>query len=844
MMRALATTSFAAHWRRFTAPALAIFITLPLAGCGGGASTEALPNTGGAQAVTYTGPAPATADVQAFKLNVWDNLSAGNRCGACHGASGPAAPAFVREDDVNLAYALANPLVDLSSPADSRLVTKVAGGHNCWLASDSACGAVIAAYIEAWASGSAAGGGRQIQLVAPPDKDPGASKNFPDDSAQFSTTVHPLLTANCAGCHDDAAATPQAPFFAAADVDAAYEAAKAKIDLDNPANSRLVVRLRNEFHNCWSADCQSDADAMEAAVTAFSDPIALTQIDPQLIVSKALKLTDGVIASGGSRVENNVIALYEFKTGQGSIAYDTSGVAPDLHLTLSGNVSWVGGWGIEFFDGKAQGSTTASKKLSDLIKATGEYSIEAWVVPANVTQEGPARIVSYSAGTQARNFTLGQTQYNYDFLHRSSTTDANGEPALSTADADEDLQATQQHVVVTFDPVNGRRIYVNGVFTDDVDPVPGGTLGDWDDSYAFVLGNEVSGDRQWQGKLRLVAIHNRALTPGQVLQNFEAGVGEKFFLLFNVTDLVNVPQSYIMFEVSQFDNYSYLFNRPVFISLDPDARPDGIPIKGMRIGINGKEALVGQAYRNLDATITSASYSSSGQVLSSLGTIVALEKGTGADEFFLTFEVLGGNTNVVTEPAPLAPPPPPDADPVSDIGVRTFSEINATMAAVTGVSPVESNVKAVYDTVAQQLPPEENIRAFVAANQMAVAQLAIEYCNALVNDTALRDAYFPGFNFNADANSVSSSDWDNLIITPLLDKMLGSNVATQPDAAAVMAEVNQLITSTADIKPIGDPDGIPDGLAKCGGACPAGHTNTVVKAACAAVLGSAALLVQ
>ncbi|HFQ92343.1 MAG TPA: LamG domain-containing protein, partial [Chromatiales bacterium] len=261
MMRALATTSFAARWRRFTAPALAIFITLPLAGCGGGASTEALPNTGGAQAVTYTGPAPATADVQAFKLNVWDNLSAGNRCGACHGASGPAAPAFVREDDVNLAYALANPLVDLSSPADSRLVTKVAGGHNCWLASDSACGAVIAAYIEAWASGSAAGGGRQIQLVAPPDKDPGASKNFPDDSAQFSTTVHPLLTANCAGCHDDAAATPQAPFFAAADVDAAYGAAKAKIDLDNPANSRLVVRLRNEFHNCWSADCQSDADA-------------------------------------------------------------------------------------------------------------------------------------------------------------------------------------------------------------------------------------------------------------------------------------------------------------------------------------------------------------------------------------------------------------------------------------------------------------------------------------------------------------------------------------------------------------------------------------------------------
>ena len=38
---------------------------------------------------------------------------------------------------------------------------------------------------------------------------------------------------------------------------------------------------------------------------------------------------------------------------------------------------------------------------------SGEYSIEAWVVPANVTQEGPARIISYSAGDSNRNFTLG-----------------------------------------------------------------------------------------------------------------------------------------------------------------------------------------------------------------------------------------------------------------------------------------------------------------------------------------------------------------------------------------------------------------------------------------------------
>ena len=45
----------------------------------------------------------------------------------------------------------------------------------------------------------------------------------------------------------------------------AYAAARVKINLDEPALSRLVVRLRSEFHNCWS-DCAANADEMEAAI--------------------------------------------------------------------------------------------------------------------------------------------------------------------------------------------------------------------------------------------------------------------------------------------------------------------------------------------------------------------------------------------------------------------------------------------------------------------------------------------------------------------------------------------------------------------------------------------------
>ena len=806
---------------------------LLLVACSGGSGspTTSLPNPnpgGGTNsgAVVYNGPAPQTGDVQSFRLNVWDNLVADNRCGSCHGDN-LQAPAFVRTDDINLAYNAANTVVDLNNPANSVMVTTVAGGHNCWLASDQACADIIQGYINDWASASVGTSGTMISLAAPVIRDVGDSKSFPADSSDFGSTVYPLLTQYCANCHSDEAGTPQQPYFASADVNVAYAAVQSRIDLDDPARSRLVLRLRNEFHNCWS-DCSSNANTMENAITSFADSIPLTTVDPQLIISKALTLFDGVEANTGGRHESNVIANYEFKTGSGFTAFDTSGVDPALDLTLSGDVEWVGGFGIRINNGKAQGTTAASSKLHNLIAGgagTGEYTIEAWVAPGNVTQDGPAGIVSYSGGNNIRNFTLGQTLYNYNFLNRSSVTDGNGEVALSTADADERLQASLQHVVATYNPVDGRRIYVNGEYTGDADSVGGGNLTDWDDTFAFVLGNEVSNQRLWNGVFRMVAIHNRVLSDQQILDNFEAGVGEKYLLLFSVSDLISVPDSYIVIEVSQFDSYSYLFNAPYFISLDGSATPDNIPVQSMRIGINGREAPVGQAYRNLDVTLNSSDYSASGQPLSDLGAIIALEKGPESDEFFLTFERIGSNENVVLEPVPPTPAAPGDLVPQSDIGLRTFDEINATMAAATGVSATQADVQSTFNTVRQQLPTVESINGFLSAHQMGVTQLAIEYCNALVEDSSLRSSYFSGFNFadNA-ANAFDTQGERDLIITPLLNNIVGTNLASQPADATMRTELNNLIsTMTAN---------------------PATETETVVKASCAAVLASATMLIQ
>jgi hypothetical protein len=721
-----------------------------LSGCGGGgAATSVTPAAAPTTATVnaYTGPAPATADVQAFEVNFWNNVRGQNRCGQCHNATTPAQmPNFARSDDVNLAYAQANTVVNLSNPSTSTIVTKVSGGHNCWLADPNACGQILKTWISNWASASTGvASATAVQLTAPPVVSVGQSLNFPNDGGQdYEQTVYTVTSVYCARCHSPNASAPQSPYFAAPanQIATAYQAAIPKIDftgcipVDAPdyattcgAKSRFYERLANESHNCWS-NCAQNAATMLGEIQAFAKMLTPTNINPSLVVSKALTLSQGTVASGQGRYDANVIAKYEFQTGSGTTAYDTSGVDPAADLTITGNVTWAGGWGIAVGPGgKAQATTSASAKIYTLIQATGEFSIEAWVAPALVAVD-KSYMISYSGGDSTRNVTLGQTNQNYDFMLRSSnSTDLNGAPQLTTPTAGMLLQASLQHVVLTYDPVNGRQIYVNGVNTGVTDPQKGGTISNWDNSFALVLGNEVSGDRNWQGLIKFAAVHSRALTAAQVMQNFNAGVGEQYFMLFDVSSVTGLKQSYVMFMVSQYDSYSYLFYKPTFISLDKTVTPNNLAITGIQIGLNGTIPQVGQAYLPLNAKVTAAQYNPvSGQVLSTVGTVVALQNGPAADQFFLTFNTLGSQSFSLPATTYTAPAPTPGPI-LADVGVRTFAAVNSTFSRLTGVPTTNAAVAATYQSVQQQLPGVPTIEAFSSANQIGIAQLAVQYCN-------------------------------------------------------------------------------------------------------------------
>ncbi|HEY9050218.1 MAG TPA: LamG domain-containing protein, partial [Gammaproteobacteria bacterium] len=237
--------------------------------CGDNPQTEINLAGGGGTTLNSPDSGPLTDDARAFKLNVWDPLKEADRCGTCHGTNGSAIK-FVDQADFSAAYSNAITLVDLNNIANSKLVTQVGNGHNCWIqpvgdpASNTECAAIITSYINAWKNGTGDVSGRTIVLTPPAIRDPGSSKSFPvsaqDNGANsFANTVHPLLTQHCAACHSDTSSTPRAPFFASDDVNAAYDAAKSTMNLDTPASSRLVLRLGQESHNCWSNDCADDA---------------------------------------------------------------------------------------------------------------------------------------------------------------------------------------------------------------------------------------------------------------------------------------------------------------------------------------------------------------------------------------------------------------------------------------------------------------------------------------------------------------------------------------------------------------------------------------------------------
>ncbi len=231
-------------------------------------------------------------------------------------------------------------------------------------------------------------------------------------------------------------------------------------------------------------------------------------------------LSPANLAQSAERVGNGLLVLYTFETPAEGVLRDRSGFGQPLNLRIEKSP------GTTVRDGRLTVTSSArissiepARKIVTAIKQSRGMSIEAWIKPQNALQSGPARIVSLSADTGQRNFTLGQDTGQFDVRLRSTSTDGNGIP--STPSPKESLRAEQTHFIYTRGPDGAARIYLDGkeVATGTV----AGSLDNWNDDYRLSLANELTGDRPWLGEFSLVAIYGRALSAEEVARNFSAG---------------------------------------------------------------------------------------------------------------------------------------------------------------------------------------------------------------------------------------------------------------------------------------------------------------------------------
>jgi Concanavalin A-like lectin/glucanases superfamily/Chitobiase/beta-hexosaminidase C-terminal domain len=287
----------------------------------------------------------------------------------------------------------------------------------------------------------------------------------------------------------------------------------------------VITPAAGTYYGSVSVSISNSLSGAEIRYT--TDGSAVTVTSPVYTVrAKAYKsgLTESsqvsaayTIAAVPPRVTAGLVALYDLDEGTGATIKDTSGVGTAVDLTVADptRTSWVDG-GLRFDQATVALSPGSGEKVSDAVKASGAMTIEAWVTPANVTQSGPAMIVSM-AGATARNWALGQNGSSYSTKFRTSTTTADGEVATATPGA----AASRQHVVYTRDAAGTVRVYVDGALVTS--RALAGSLSVWVPTQRLSFGADRDGTKPWLGTLYTVALYSRALTATEVGQNFAAG---------------------------------------------------------------------------------------------------------------------------------------------------------------------------------------------------------------------------------------------------------------------------------------------------------------------------------
>ncbi|MDX9722129.1 MAG: LamG-like jellyroll fold domain-containing protein [Myxococcota bacterium] len=220
------------------------------------------------------------------------------------------------------------------------------------------------------------------------------------------------------------------------------------------------------------------------------------------------------------RVRDGLLALYRFDEGQGPVANNQVAELSTLELRRFGEperpLPWrADAWGLHFSETNDRVQMLEHEALISRLQQSGALTIELWLsVDGGTGLRDRCRLFGYEQTTTVRNFAV------------QLLPDGRPQGRLNGAEWNADAllprdQAT--HLVLT--AANGEaRWYLDATPTGNRQY--GGDFGSWaSEGYQVCVGNicQADQDRHFEGDILLVAVYERALSPEDVTQNFEAG---------------------------------------------------------------------------------------------------------------------------------------------------------------------------------------------------------------------------------------------------------------------------------------------------------------------------------
>jgi hypothetical protein len=292
----------------------------------------------------------------------------------------------------------------------------------------------------------------------------------------------------------------------------------------DPAVSNIdLTGLTSQLQDSWPYAVDEFRISTVARSSSWSTANGRQAIDELLIIGNHPEVELELEPPAGDRTAGEAL-LFRFNEAAG----ETSAVSSDgseTMLAFEGGAEMIGG-AVQLLSTGIGIASVPSAVHTACTMGTG-LTVEAWVQPDHLFQEGPARFLSWSGGLNERNFSLSLDRQaggspRWSFRIRTAN-DSNSENFDYNFDVDPGRH--RRHVVMTWSqPLSGQlKAYVDGVQRGADRQTPGSVLTDWSATYPVIIGDELGGGRPFLGRVYLAAIYCRPLSGAEVLANFLAG---------------------------------------------------------------------------------------------------------------------------------------------------------------------------------------------------------------------------------------------------------------------------------------------------------------------------------